>query len=81
MFFSISEPDNLQLNPQSRYLKIDAYLVSHDSDIKLSHHFLLTKVINIDAFLKRNSFRKQSVNAGETSTVEYISLQTVFILI
>ena len=63
------------LNPQSGYLKIDAYLlnlVSHD--FKLSDYFLLIKVINTDVFLTLNSFRKRfqstthSVNAGNFST-------------
>ena len=58
------------------------------SDVKLSHYFLLINVINRDAFLTLKSFKKQlkstthSLNAGKCfmNTVDYISLQTVFIL-
>ena len=48
--------------PQRGYLKIDAYLlnlVSHDFNVKLSHYFLLIKVINRDVFLTLKFFRKQ----------------------
>ena len=55
------------------------------SDVKLSHYFLLIKVINRDMFLHSNHSENNLKHhplceCRETSTVEYISLHTVFIL-
>ena len=70
------------LNPQSVYIKIDAYLLQilchMIFDVKLSHCFLLSKVKNM--FLTFKSFRKQCQSnkqklpllaCRKTSTVKY----------
>ena len=58
------------LNPQSGYIKIDAYLLQilyhMIFDVKLSHCFLLSKVKNV--FLTFKSFRKHTKQKTEAAT-------------
>ena len=78
------------MNLQSRYIKIDAYLLilCHViSDVKLSHCFHLSKIKNV--FLTLKPFRKQYQNIKQkrsllecrkTSTVKYTSKLSLFLV-